>query len=171
MILMPPVSFLQRPIRWLEAISRHGVTTSGGPNFAYEYCARQIRPEQLTTLDLSRWSLAFTGAEPVRAETIDQFCATFGPCGFRREAFFPCYGLAENTLIVTGGQKSQPPLIRQFAASSLNDHRVVALEGSGTGFQADSRSSRSLVSSGPVVGDQRLVVVDPEREQLLEPGI
>ncbi|MFN9569723.1 MAG: alpha/beta fold hydrolase [Cyanobacteriota bacterium] len=170
MILMPPVSFLQRPIRWLEAISRHGVTTSGGPNFAYEYCARQIRPEQLTTLDLSRWSLAFTGAEPVRAETIDQFCATFGPCGFRREAFFPCYGLAENTLIVTGGQKSQPPLIRQFAASSLNDHRVVALEGSGTGFQADSRSSRSLVSSGPVVGDQRLVVVDPEREQLLEPG-
>ncbi|MEB3325164.1 MAG: fatty acyl-AMP ligase, partial [Cyanobacteriota bacterium] len=166
MILMPPVSFLQRPFRWLEAISRYGVTTSGGPNFAYEFCARQVRPEQLDTIDLSRWSLAFTGAEPVRAETIDLFCHTFAACGFKREAFLPCYGLAENTLIVTGGQKSAPPMIRHFVASSLSDHRAEELEPN----SPQPEASRALVASGPVVGEQRLVVVDPEREQLLEPG-
>ena len=166
MILMPPVSFLQRPLRWLEAISRHGVTTSGGPNFAYEFCAKQARPERLESLDLSGWTLAFTGAEPVRAETIDLFSRTFAPCGFRREAFLPCYGLAENTLIVTGARKGQPPLARHYGAESLGDHQVRELDTD----SAHPEANKTLVSSGAVVGDQRLVVVDPEREIPLESG-
>jgi acyl-CoA synthetase (AMP-forming)/AMP-acid ligase II len=164
MILMPPVSFLQRPSRWLEAIARNRATTAGGPNFAYELCARQIRPDQLQDLDLSSWSLAFTGAEPVRAETIDLFCETFGPCGFRREAFLPCYGLAENTLIVTGGGKSQQPIVRRFDAAALAERLAVEVAS-----EAEA-ACRTLVSSGPPVGDVGLHVVDPETGQPLGPG-
>jgi acyl-CoA synthetase (AMP-forming)/AMP-acid ligase II len=88
-VVMSPTSFLQRPARWLEAISRYGASTSGGPNFAYELCARKITPEHTTALDLSSWTVAFNGAEPVRAETLDRFVSRFEPCGFRRAAFNP----------------------------------------------------------------------------------
>ena len=103
---MSPTAFLQRPARWLEAISRYRATTSGGPNFAYELCVNKITEEQRASLDLSSWSVAFNGAEPVRSETLERFAATFAGCGFRREAFQPCYGLAEATLIVSGGLAS-----------------------------------------------------------------
>jgi len=162
--LMPPVSFLQRPIRWLEAISRHGATTAGGPNFAYEFCARQIRPEQREGLDLSRWTLAFTGAEPVRQESLDLFCSTFEPCGFRREAFLSCYGLAENTLIVSGGNRRQAPVVRFFDGPALRRRRVVELPGEGGG------SGRPLVSCGAPVGEVGIEVVDPETGRALGPG-
>ena len=100
-ILMSPMSFLQRPLQWLQAITRYRATTSGGPNFAYDLCVRKANAEDLATLNLSSWSVAFNGAEPVRQETMDRFAETFAPCGFRREAFRPCYGLAEATLLVT----------------------------------------------------------------------
>jgi amino acid adenylation domain-containing protein len=107
-VLMSPVSFLQRPRRWLEAIDRYRGTTSGGPNFAYELCLRKASPEDL---DLSSWRLAFNGAEPVRASTLERFAEVFAPSGFRREAFYPCYGLAEATLFVSGGEPGQSPRI------------------------------------------------------------
>ncbi|MFM7269150.1 MAG: beta-ketoacyl synthase N-terminal-like domain-containing protein, partial [Cyanobium sp.] len=161
--LMAPVTFLQRPLRWLEAIARYGATTAGGPNFAYEFCARQIKEEQLQELDLSRWTLAFTGAEPVRAETIDLFCDRFGPCGFRREAFLPCYGLAENTLIVSGGSRSAAPVVRHFDAAALLERRVLECG-------AGEAAARPLVSSGPAVGDLVLRVVDPDTAAALPEG-
>src|SRR5579864_3343160 len=80
-----PVAFLQRPFRWLEAISQTGATISGGPNFAYELCVRKITPEQKAKLDLSRWKVAFNGAEPIRAETLERFAEAFAPCGFQAE--------------------------------------------------------------------------------------
>ena len=101
-LLMSPVHFVQEPRAWLEAISRHGATTSGGPNFAYQMCVERVRDEELDGLDLSSWEVAFVGAEPVRATTLDAFARRFEPAGFRRSAFLPCYGLAEATLIVTG---------------------------------------------------------------------
>src|SRR5262249_4418734 len=88
--LMSPVAFLQEPFRWLAAISRTGASISGGPNFAYDLCVRKIDPGQRAALDLSRWTVAFNGAEPVRAETLERFAAAFAPCGFRPEAFLPC---------------------------------------------------------------------------------
>ncbi|MEP7339011.1 MAG: amino acid adenylation domain-containing protein [Acidobacteriota bacterium] len=102
-ILMPPLAFLQQPLRWLQCITRYQATTSGGPNFAYELCVRKIAAEQRRGLELGSWEVAFNGAEPVRAETMERFAAAFAPCGFRRAAFFPCYGLAEATLLVSGG--------------------------------------------------------------------
>src|ERR1043165_7704409 len=94
-ILMSPTAFLQKPFRWLEAISRYRATTSGGPNFAYDLCARKVTEDQRATLDLSSWTVAFNGSEPIRPETMERFADTFAPCGFKREAFSPCYGLAE----------------------------------------------------------------------------
>jgi len=101
-ILMSPVAFLQKPLRWLHAISDYRATTSGGPNFAYDLCTQKISVEERDSLDLSCWSVAFNGAEPVRAETLERFATFFEPCGFKREAFYPCYGLAEATLFVSG---------------------------------------------------------------------
>ncbi len=100
--LLSPVAFLQRPLRWLEAISRTGATISGGPNFAYDLCVEKTTPEQRAALDLIRWQVAFNGAEPIRAETLERFAEAFAPAGFRPEAFLPCYGLAEATLLVSG---------------------------------------------------------------------
>jgi acyl-CoA synthetase (AMP-forming)/AMP-acid ligase II len=88
--LMPPVAFLQKPFRWLQAIARYGATTSGGPNFAYDLCVQKTTPEQRATLDLSRWRLAFSGAEPVRADTLARFAAPpLPPRDFNPKRFTP----------------------------------------------------------------------------------
>jgi amino acid adenylation domain-containing protein len=142
-ILMPPLAFLQQPRRWLEVISRYRATTSGGPDFAYDLCVRRIPPEQWDGLDLSCWTLAFNGAEPVRAATLERFAEAFAACGFDRSAFYPCYGLAEATLFVTGGVKGRLP--------------AVEIEG-------------GRVSCGRAWGDQRLAVVDPETGAELPAG-
>ena len=154
-ILMSPMSFLQKPYRWLSAISRFHGSTSGGPNFAYELCVRKITDEQLKTLDLSSWLVAFNGAEPVRAETIDQFCEKFEPCGFRREAFYPCYGMAEAALIVSGGWAKEPPLIQSYNATALGLGRAQRVD-------PDDLTARALVGCGKTMQDQEILVVDPE---------
>lgn len=102
--LMSPAAFLQRPARWLRAISVHGATISGGPNFAYELCVRRISTAEREGLDLRRWRLAFNGAEPIRQSTLDAFHEMFALTGFDADAFRPCYGLAEATLLVATGR-------------------------------------------------------------------
>ncbi|NRR30252.1 fatty acyl-AMP ligase [Oxalobacteraceae bacterium] len=101
-VLMSPLDFIGAPLRWLRAISDYGVSTSGGPNFGYALCTEKIAPGAADGLDLSRWRLAFNGAEPVRADVMRAFHARFGHCGFERSSFYPCYGLAEATLFVVG---------------------------------------------------------------------
>src|SRR5512135_3364365 len=153
--LLSPVAFLQRPIRWLRAISRTRATISGGPNFAYDLCVRKTTPEQRAGLDLGHWSVAFNGAEPIRAETLDRFVEAFGPCGFRREAFLPCFGLAEGTLMVTGGPRSAPPVVRAVRPEALARDRVVLAP-------ADDPRARALVGSGRVPDDQVVAIVHPK---------
>jgi len=155
MTLMSPMDFLQKPIRWLEAISRFQVTTSGGPNFAYDLCARKIKPEQLASLDLSSWEVAFTGAEPIRAETLDLFARTFADCGFRREAFQPCYGMAETTLIVSGAVKTALPVVRSIDATALEQNRVVTVT-------SEHPTARAIVGCGQAWLDQKILIVNPE---------
>jgi acyl-CoA synthetase (AMP-forming)/AMP-acid ligase II len=125
--LMSPQIMVQHPVRWLGAISRYKATTSGGPSVAYELCLRRVAPELRTALDLGSWRVAFNGAEPVHHETLERFATFFAPCGFRREAFYPCYGLAEATLMVSGGEKAARPVIYQVSASALERHRVVGI--------------------------------------------
>ncbi len=149
-ILMSPLSFLQKPIRWLQAIDRYRATTSGGPNFAYDFCVEKIKPEQLENLDLSSWDVAFNGSEPVRANTLEQFSAKFTPCGFRQRAFYPCYGMAEATLFISGGQKNTEPIIKSFEASALQQNRAVE-------SQASDSPSRLLVGCGQPWLEHRVV--------------
>ena len=162
-VLMSPVAFLQKPLRWLQAIAKYRATISGGPNFAYELCVRKTTPEQRAALDLSSWSLAFNGAEPVRAETIDAFCEAFAVSGFRREAFYPCYGLAESTLMVTGGMKFEPPVIRAFDAASIDT-------GTALSRPATAAGARRLVGSGRELDGQDVLIVDPQTCEALPPG-
>lgn len=153
--LMSPVSLIQKPINWLKAISRYQATTSGGPNFAYDLLCRQIQPEQLETLDLSHWEVAFSGAEPVRAHTIEQFSEIFADCGFRREAFYPCYGMAETTLFITGGRRSEPPIIKYIEAKQLEENRVIEVT-------PEHPHSRPIVGCGqPNLGDE-VIIVNPQ---------
>ncbi len=152
--LMSPTSFLQHPLKWLQAISRLGAKTSGGPNFAYDLCARRITPEERATLDLSSWEVAFTAAEPIRQETLERFAAAFAPCGFRREAFYPAYGLAEATLFVSGGSKTDPPVELPVKGAELKRDRVVTAS-------AGEEGARMLVGCGQSLADQKVVVVNP----------
>ena len=163
-ILMSPMAFLQRPFRWLQAISRYRATTSGGPNFAYDLCVNKINAEQRELLDLSSWSVAYNGSEPVRAETLERFAATFEPSGFRREAFLPCYGLAEATLLVSGAQKTNAPLFKTFQTEALERNRAVAAS-----FSEDA-NLRTLVGCGKPPAEQQVVIVDPETLAACEPG-
>ncbi|MGE6757950.1 fatty acyl-AMP ligase [Corallococcus interemptor] len=158
--LMSPLTFLRRPRAWLEALTRFGGTISGGPNFAFDLCVRRIPPAEREGLDLSRWEVAFCGAEPIRPDTLERFTKAFGPHGFRREAFYPCYGLAEGTLIVTGGAKQSAPILRDVDASALE--AGIALAPAGT--------VRTLVGSGVTLPDQSLCIVDPDTGRVLPPG-
>src|SRR4051812_1367727 len=157
--LMAPVTFLQSPLRWLAAISRERATISGGPDFAYDLCVRRIPPAEREALDLSSWEVAFTGAEPVRAATLERFAAAFAPCGFQRRAFYPCYGLAEATLIASGGTPSAGAVERTFDAEALERHRA-----------APAAEGRRLVGNGPGLADGRLAIVDPETAAVCPPG-
>jgi acyl-CoA synthetase (AMP-forming)/AMP-acid ligase II len=153
--LMSPLMFLQNPIRWLQAITRYKATTSGAPNFAYDLCVRKVKPEQLTNLDLSSWEVAFNGAEPINYDTLEQFTNTFARCGFRPEAFYPCYGMAEATLIVSGGDKTAPVVVNHLQGEALEQNRIVPAD-------AGAENSRILVGCGKSLPDQQVVIVHPE---------
>ena len=153
-ILMSPMSFLQKPIRWLQAISKYRATFSGGPNFAYDLCVQKVTDEQLDTLDLSTWKVAFNGAEPIRQRTLEKFYQKFSSAGFSATASYPCYGMAESTLIITGGVRHDPPVISAFDGKSLDEHSIVPLA-------IDDPQARKLVGCGHVLPDEEVIIVDP----------
>lgn len=156
--LMAPVDFLQHPARWLQAISAERITVSGGPNFAYELCLEKITPEECEGLDLSCWEVAFCGAEPVRAATLARFAAKFAPYGFRFQAFTPCLGMAESTLMTSCTPQSQAPVITTFTASALAHNRVEVA----TPLDRATANVQRLVSSGQPWLDQTFCIVNPE---------
>ena len=162
-VLMPPATFLQRPYRWLRAISHYRGTTSGAPNFAYDLCVEKISPQQRSTLDLGSWEVAFNGAEPVRSDTLERFADCFAPCGFRREAFYPCYGMAEATLMVSGGDKTSAPTVKTVCKSELERDRAVEIA-------AGDADARSLVGCGRTLPNQTIAIAHPQTRQSCRPG-
>ena len=154
-VLMSPAAFLHRPMLWLETISRYRASISGAPNFAYDLCVRRISTQMSAGLDLSSWSVAFTGSEPIRRESLDRFAAHFKSCGFRREAFFPCYGLAEATLIVSGGPKATAPVIKTVLRSGVENATVIETS-------PDDQDATPVVSCGSVLPHQKVFIVQPE---------
>ncbi len=162
-VLMAPTAFVQQPLRWLQAISSFRATFSGGPNFAYDLCVKKATPDTIRALDLSSWAVAFNGAEPVRAETLARFAETFADSGFHPLMFYPCYGMAETTLFVSGGQASEMPGIRAFDMQALETgHAVEATGGQELG--------RPLVSCGYIRQGQEIAIVDPQTCNRLPPG-
>lgn len=160
--LMTPTHFLQKPIRWLKALSDSGAIISGGPNFAYELCVERITDEEKKTLDLSQWEVAFNGAEPVRKETLERFAKAFAPCGFRPEAFYPCYGLAEGTLMVAGGERATRPTTRKFDSEALKEGRGQV--------SSDDENALPIVSTGRSLMGQEIAIADPETCEPLADG-
>ncbi|HXR65552.1 MAG TPA: AMP-binding protein, partial [Ktedonobacteraceae bacterium] len=156
MVLMAPTAFLQRPLRWLQAMSRYGGTFSCAPNFAYELCISRIMPEERAKLDLSSWQYAITGAEPVRVETLERFAEVFQECGFKRAALSPSYGLAEGTLVITSTARVLPS-VKFFDASELKQNHVVELP-------VASQETQTLVGNGPLAlaTSQKIVIANPE---------
>jgi amino acid adenylation domain-containing protein/non-ribosomal peptide synthase protein (TIGR01720 family) len=157
-IMMPPIAFLQKPYRWLKAISDYRGTTSGGPNFAYDLCLRKITPEQINELDLSSWSLAFNGAEPIRNETLEQFTEIFGKCGFNPAGLYPCYGMAETTLFTSGDLKATRSVVRQVDTAALLENKIIIP----SSLPAENNKLTSIVSCGRVWLDSEIAIVDPE---------
>jgi acyl-CoA synthetase (AMP-forming)/AMP-acid ligase II len=161
-VLMSPTAFIKRPMRWMEALSRHRATYTVAPNFAYDRCVEASSPEERAALDLSSLSSVMNGAEPVRAETMQAFAEAFAPAGFRPETFNAVYGLAEATVMVSGGSDSAVPLVQHVDRGALQDDRVVEAAPS-------HPSALTLVGCGRPQGVQRLVIVDIETRRACGP--
>ncbi len=153
--LLAPAAFLQRPALWLETISRRQATVAGGPDFAFDLCARRIREEDRAKLDLRHWEIAFVGAERIRPQTLQRFAEAFAPCGFRPEAFFPCYGLAEATLMVSGGPRRAAPTVLFVDAEGLSRGQIWEVP-------ASDSAAQGFVACGQNLSGQRIAIVDPE---------
>jgi len=149
-VLMSPMTFLQSPLRWLQAISKYQACTSGGPNFGYELCIRKVSREETEGLNLSTWRVAFNGAEPVRPSTLDRFAQSFKHCGFRRDSFFPCYGLAEATLMVSGGPPATT-IVHRLDRDAFAMNRIVLTNHS---------EAQVTLGCGSTMADQKLSIVD-----------
>lgn len=157
-IMMSPLSFMQRPVRWLEAISNFKVTHSGGPNFAYDIAVEKMHADEVSYLDLSSWIVAYNGSEPLRLETLQRFTKHFGDAGFKAGALCPCYGLAEATLLVSGNKK-QTPFSAIFIQRELSEGNVIV-------SNEDDKEAIAVVSSGNVAAgmDCRIINVNSGKE-------
>ena len=163
-VLMSPASFLQRPIGWLEAMSKHSAAISGAPNFAYELVVSRSTEEQRKDLDLSNWRLAFCGAEPVRPATLQQFSEAFAVSGFRHDSFYPCYGLAESTLLAAGNIGPSELTLRRVDRLALGENRVEVSTN-------DDNSSQVLVGCGAAIHGQQIAIVNPATRERCEENV
>jgi acyl-CoA synthetase (AMP-forming)/AMP-acid ligase II len=153
--LMSPASFLHRPARWLQTITRFHASNSGGPNFAFDLCVEKIPAQELENLDLSSWRVAYNGSETIRKETLHRFQERFECCGFRWNAFYPVYGLAESTLLVSSSASVEAPVLRELDADALGQGTVSAPRGR-------TVKTVTLVASGRTSSHLRIVIADPE---------
>jgi acyl-CoA synthetase (AMP-forming)/AMP-acid ligase II len=162
-VLMSPIAFMQRPVRWLEAITKYKGTFSGGPNFSYDVCVNKVTPNKLAQLDLSSWKVASNAGEPIRIETQDRFARKFANCGFEYEAFYPCYGLAEATLLVSGYGGKGRSLTYPANRTALEEGRIDNCD------PAD-KNCRPLVNCGPPLLDTKIAIIDPKTRLRCLPG-
>ena len=159
-ILMSPTLFLQRPLSWLRAISDYGAEIAGGPNFAFDHCIARFQPEQMQGVDLSSWQVAFNAAEPVQADTLARFASTFARYGFDSKAFHPCYGMAEATVLVSGGARGKGAVVRSVSQKAMQALRVSDAK--------DDVDVARIVGCGHAVGEERIAIVDPESRRRLK---
>jgi len=163
--MMSPMSFMRRPLSWLQAISEERGTFAGGPNFAFDLCVRRTTAAQRAALDLSTWDRAFNGAEPVRPETLRKFAEAFAPSGFRVKAMYPCYGLAEANF-VSGGLGDASPIVTRLDREQLANGRVMRVAP-----DHPAERVRVVVGCGTWQDEQDVRVVDPATRALRDDGV
>lgn len=161
-VLMSPLAFIKRPVRWLRAIGKYRATTSGGPTFGFDLCSRAIAPADREGLDLSTWETAFVGSEPITRAALERFADAFAPCGFRRGALFPCYGLAEATLMVSAAVKGEGPRYAEVDATALGKNQVRS--------PVTGQRSVPVVSCGRMP-EQDVRIVDPDTLRECPPDV
>jgi acyl-CoA synthetase (AMP-forming)/AMP-acid ligase II len=161
-VLMAPNGFMQRPLNWLRAIHSYKAEVACSPNFGYDLCVSRYRGEQMEGVDLSTWKIALNGAEPVRAETIAKFIETFAPHGFRESAVFPAYGMAEATLLISGGRRDAGHVTRTVSQACLQAHHVAP--------PSDDADAQTLVGCGRALEGEQIAIVDPDRFRRLPSG-
>jgi acyl-CoA synthetase (AMP-forming)/AMP-acid ligase II len=157
-VLMAPNAFMQRPLNWLRAIHHYRAEVGCSPNFGYDLCVSRYRPEQMEGIDLSSWKVALNGAEPVHADTIRRFSETFAGHGFDPNAAFPAYGMAEATLLISGGRRGVGHVTRTVGRTALQAHIV--------GTPADQADVQILVGCGRALVNEQIAIVDPESRYL-----
>jgi acyl-CoA synthetase (AMP-forming)/AMP-acid ligase II len=162
-VLMAPVGFMQRPLNWLRAIDEYRAEVAGGPNFAFELCVARYRADEIEGIDLSCWKVAINGAEPVRANTVERFAATFAPYGFDAKAFRPAYGMAEATLLISANRRSAGSVVRKFSREALQHNRIID--------PSRVDDAHPLVGCGRRLQGELLAIVDPETQLPLGPGL
>jgi acyl-CoA synthetase (AMP-forming)/AMP-acid ligase II len=160
-VLMPPVSFIRRPLAWLQAIHAYQAELSTAPNFAFDMCVSRFRAEQMEKIDLACWKVAINAAEPVRADTLARFAATFAPYGFDARAMHTAYGLAEATVMVSGGRREDGPVLRSISRSAIQHDQVAAPSG--------ERDGSVVVGCGRSVSGERIAIVHPDTRRRLAP--
>jgi acyl-CoA synthetase (AMP-forming)/AMP-acid ligase II len=153
-VLMAPNAFMQRPLNWLRTIHQYKAEVAASPNFGYDLCVSRYRPEQMEGVDLSSWKTALNGAEPVRSDTIRKFTDTFAAHGFHPNAVFPAYGMAEATLLISGGSRGGGPFTRTVSQGALQAHRAEA--------PADGADAQTLVGCGRRLQGEQIAIVDPD---------
>jgi len=158
-VLLAPLTFMQRPLSWLRAIHRYRAEVAGAPNFAFDLCVQRFRADQMRDVDLSCWKVAFNGAEPVRAETLDRFTATFRPYGFDPRAMHPQYGMAEATVCVSSGDRGAGPVIRAISVEAFRRNQIAA--------PAGRDDTLRVVGCGKNVPGQRMAIVDMQTRRRL----
>jgi len=156
-VLLAPVTFMQRPLIWLKAIHDYRAEVAGGPNFGFDLCVNRFRPELMQGIDLSCWKLALNGAEPVQAKTIERFSATFAPFGFNPAAMFPAYGMAEATVLISGGRRGAGPTIVNVDRKALQRGQAFAA--------SPGTESQPVVGCGKNLPGEQIAIVDPDSRQ------
>jgi acyl-CoA synthetase (AMP-forming)/AMP-acid ligase II len=160
-VLMAPNGFMQRPLNWLRAIHHYKAEVACSPNFGYDLCVSRYRAEQMEGIDLSSWKIALNGAEPIRGETMRNFIDTFAPYGFEPEAVFPAYGMAEATLLISGGRRGAGLITREVSQASLQAHRVAP--------PAEPAEAQTVVGCGRALEGEKIAIVDPDTRRRLSP--
>jgi fatty-acyl-CoA synthase len=160
-VLMPPQTFVKRPVEWLRALTRHHGTMSFAPNFAFDLCVRRVKDRDLDGLDLSHWRIAGCGAEPVHAPTLAAFAAKFGAVGFRQTSFLPSYGLAEHVLAATFSARGRAPRVEALAAVDVTERRIATPA-------ADGDAVLTLVSCGRPFPGHQIRILDEAGRSLAE---
>jgi acyl-CoA synthetase (AMP-forming)/AMP-acid ligase II len=162
-VLMPPVNFIRRPLAWLQAIHTYRAEVTTAPNFAFDMCVSRFRAEQMEDVDLSCWKLAMNAAEPVRADTMARFAATFAPYGFDARATYPAYGLAEATVMVSGSRRGGGPVLRSASRGAIQHYQIAD--------PAGEKDIHVVVGCGRSLAGEHIAIVHPESRRRLPPEL